>query len=39
MKSLIRTFKFMLPYRGYLFFGFWATVLPVAMELLSLILI
>ena len=33
MKSLIRTFKFMLPYRGYLFFGFWATVLPVAMEL------
>ena len=33
MKSLRRIFKFMMPYRWFLFFGFWATVLPVAMEL------
>ena len=33
MKSLTRIFRFMRPYRRYLFFGFWATVLPVAMEL------
>jgi len=33
MKSLLRTFEFMRPYSWYLFFGFWATVLPVAMEL------
>jgi len=33
MKSLWRIFRFMRPYAWYLFFGFWATVLPVAMEL------
>ncbi len=33
MKSLQRIFKFMRPYAWFLFFGFWATVLPVAMEL------
>ena len=33
MKSLWRVFSFMKPYGWYLFFGFWATVLPVAMEL------
>jgi len=33
MKSLRRIFQFMRPYAWYLFFGFWATVLPVAMEL------
>ena len=33
MKSLWRIFRFMKPYGRYLFFGFWATVLPVAMEL------
>ncbi len=33
MKSLRRIFAFMRPYGWYLFFGFWATVLPVAMEL------
>ena len=33
MTSLWRIFRFMRPYRRYLFFGFWATVLPVAMEL------
>ena len=33
MKSLWRAFSFMKPYGWYLFFGFWATVLPVAMEL------
>ena len=33
MKSLWRIFKFMRPYSWYLFFGFWTTVLPVAMEL------
>ena len=33
MKSLRRIFTFMIPYRWYLFWGFWATVLPVAMEL------
>ena len=33
MKSLRRIFSFMKPYRWYLFFGFWTTVLPVAMEL------
>ena len=33
MKSLRRIFKFMKPYGWYLFFGFWTTVLPVAMEL------
>lgn len=33
MKSLRRIFNFLVPYRWYLFFGFWTTVLPVAMEL------
>ncbi|MCY3833360.1 MAG: ABC transporter ATP-binding protein [Chloroflexi bacterium] len=33
MKSLLRTFEFMRPYAWFLFFGFWTTVLPVAMEL------
>ena len=33
MKSLLRTTEFMRPYAWFLFFGFWATVLPVAMEL------
>lgn len=33
MKSLRRIFTFLKPYRWYLFFGFWTTVLPVAMEL------
>ena len=33
MPSLQRIFRFMRPYRWYLFFGFWATALPVAMEL------
>lgn len=33
MKSLRRIFQFMRPYAWFLFFGFWATVLPVAMEL------
>ena len=33
MPSLFRIFRFMRPYRRYLFFGFWATALPVAMEL------
>ncbi len=33
MHSLWRIFRFMRPYGWYLFFGFWATVLPVAMEL------
>ena len=33
MKSLRRIFQFMRPYASFLFFGFWATVLPVAMEL------
>ena len=33
MTSLLRIFRFMRPYRAYLFFGFWATALPVAMEL------
>ena len=33
MKSLRRIFQFMRPYSWQLFFGFWATVLPVAMEL------
>jgi ATP-binding cassette, subfamily B, multidrug efflux pump len=33
MKSLKRIFSYMRPYRWYLFFGFWSTVLPVAMEL------
>ena len=33
MKSLRRIFQFMRPYAWVLFFGFWATVLPVAMEL------
>ncbi len=33
MTSLWRIFRFMKPYRLYLFFGFWTTVLPVAMEL------
>lgn len=33
MKSLKRIFSFMKPYRWYLFFGFWSTVLPVMMEL------
>ncbi len=33
MKSLRRIFVFMRPYGWYLFFGFWTTVLPVAMEL------
>ena len=33
MKSLPRIFRFMRPYAWYLFFGFWTTVLPVAMEL------
>ena len=33
MPSLLRIFRFMRPYGWYLFFGFWATALPVAMEL------
>lgn len=33
MKSLWRISKFMKPYGWFLFFGFWTTVLPVAMEL------
>lgn len=33
MKSLKRIFSFLKPYRWYLFFGFWSTVLPVMMEL------
>ena len=33
MKSLRRIFQFMRPYSWQLFFGFWATVLPVTMEL------
>ena len=33
MLSLRRIFRFIRPYGWYLFFGFWATVLPVAMEL------
>ena len=33
MTSLRRIFSFMKPYGWYLFFGFWTTVLPVAMEL------
>ena len=33
MPSLFRIFRFMRPYGWYLFFGFWATALPVAMEL------
>ena len=33
MKSLRRIFQFMRPYAWFLFFGFWATALPVAMEL------
>ena len=33
MKSLRRIFNFMRPYGWILFFGFWTTVLPVAMEL------
>ena len=33
MKSLWRIFVFLRPYVRYLFFGFWVTVLPVAMEL------
>lgn len=33
MKSLWRIFRFMRPYGWLLFFGFWTTVLPVAMEL------
>ena len=33
MPSLQRIFRFMRPYLWYLFFGFWATALPVAMEL------
>lgn len=33
MKSLERIFNYLKPYRWYLFFGFWSTVLPVAMEL------
>ena len=33
MTSLLRIFSFMRPYRWVLFFGFWSTVLPVAMEL------
>ncbi len=33
MKSLRRIFHFMGPYAWILFFGFWSTVLPVAMEL------
>lgn len=33
MKSLRRIFNYLKPYRWYLFFGFWTTVLPVAMEL------
>ncbi len=33
MKSLWRIFTFMRAYAWHLFFGFWATVLPVAMEL------
>ena len=33
MKSLPRIFRFMKPYGWYLFFGFWTTLLPVAMEL------
>ncbi len=33
MKSLLRVFGFLRPYSWLLFFGFWTTVLPVAMEL------
>ena len=33
MPSLSRLSRFMRPYGWYLFFGFWTTVLPVAMEL------
>ncbi len=33
MKSLWRISRFMKPYGWYVFFGFWTTVLPVAMEL------
>lgn len=33
MKSLFRIFRYLKPYRWYLFFGFWTTVLPVMMEL------
>ncbi len=33
MTSLWRIFRFTKPYGWYLFFGFWTTVLPVAMEL------
>ena len=33
MTSLVRISRFMRPYRAYLFIGFWATALPVAMEL------
>ncbi len=33
MHSLWRIFRFMKPYGWYLFFGFWTTLLPVAMEL------
>ena len=33
MKSLWRISRFMRPYGWYVFFGFWTTVLPVAMEL------
>ena len=33
MTSLLRIFSFMRPYGWYLFFGFWTTALPVAMEL------
>ena len=33
MPSLQRLSRFMRPYGWYLFFGFWTTVLPVAMEL------
>ncbi len=33
MKSLWRISRFMKPYSWYVFFGFWTTVLPVAMEL------
>ncbi len=33
MKSLLRLSRFMRPYGWFLFFGFWTTVLPVAMEL------
>ena len=33
MHSLWRIFRFMRPYGWYVFFGFWTTALPVAMEL------